>query len=113
MLKHQLTLALALFLASAAFADSFRCGNKLVREGADAKQIRKACGEPASVERELRTFEEGAKLNRRCFHGTVAIEHWRYAGRPNVLTLVEGRLERVTSRDPASWRSRWRHGCRT
>ena len=42
-------LVLGLLAASPAFADGFRCGTKLVREGATRSEVAAKCGEPDDV----------------------------------------------------------------
>jgi hypothetical protein len=41
--------ALGCLAASAAFADGFRCGSKLVLEGASRSEVAAKCGEPTEV----------------------------------------------------------------
>ena len=42
-------LVLGLFAATPAFADGFRCGTKLVLEGATRSEVAAKCGEPTEV----------------------------------------------------------------
>ena len=42
-------MTVGLLLSSAAFADGFRCGNKLVTEGASRSEVATKCGEPTDV----------------------------------------------------------------
>src|SRR6185295_19401826 len=42
-------LAVGLLVSSAALADGFRCGNKLVTEGASRSEVASKCGEPTDV----------------------------------------------------------------
>jgi Protein of unknown function (DUF2845) len=42
-------IALGLLASSAAFADGFRCGTKLVTEGASRSEVAAKCGEPTDV----------------------------------------------------------------
>ena len=99
-------------LPESVFASSMHCGTKVVRVGDTSEHVLKHCGEPVSVERESRLFANGATLGERCFTGSVNIEHWTYkrSGRPTVVTVVEGKVERIRSKTGGFDRG-WRSPC--
>ncbi|MBS7458606.1 DUF2845 domain-containing protein [Coralloluteibacterium stylophorae] len=85
-------------VAVPADAQSLRCGNRAVSAGQDAYEVRRACGEPATIvnrsELEVRN-EWGPSETRR----ERRIEEWIYdrgaGGMVDRLTFVDNRLTRV------------------
>lgn len=79
--------------------------------GDTAGHVRKHCGEPVSVERENGFFSKCAALGERCFHDSISIETGTYergGGIPPILTVVDGKLERIrpqTGGFERGWRS--------
>ncbi len=49
-MKRTLSVLLLTAAAGAAYADNFRCGNKLVMEGDTRSEVASKCGDPASVD---------------------------------------------------------------
>lgn len=86
-------------LASAAHADTLRCGSKLIQVGANQGYVTQHCGEPDSKE----TFTEPVYVRRidgTTFQsGTTSRDVWRYKrgqGQfPAVLTFEMGVLKKL------------------
>lgn len=88
-----LVLATALFTAPQAWADTFRCGSKLVSLGDRAFEVTAKCGEPAH--RDLVGYTLGS-YDRREFK----MEEWVYGpdnGMLKILTFEGNRLVRIES----------------
>jgi hypothetical protein len=87
------------FGVSPLFADSFRCGSYLAREGMPSSEIAKKCGEPDVV----KTLEEPIvvrRTNGTTFENGVTITHyWYYERGPNEfvarMTIREARVEMI------------------
>ncbi|MDB6063124.1 MAG: hypothetical protein JWM78_3227 [Verrucomicrobiaceae bacterium] len=85
-----------LVFAHAGYADSLRCGTKLISEGDLAIQVRDKCGDPVSEELIGYTLRGGATG----FRGEreFKIEQWVYGpeqGYYHVLTFEAGRLHNI------------------
>ena len=109
-------LAVLLLGAGAARADTLKCDHDRIAEPGDAGEVvRKICGDPDSVQRETRTFPNGARIGLRCFHGTVSIENWLYTHvdpkHPTLVTVVNGVAERIARVDPKHPVRPWTLGC--
>jgi hypothetical protein len=82
--------AVALLAASPAFA-AFRCGTKLVSEGATRSEVAKKCGEPTEVVAQKSVFRRPVIWNygRPYFIGDdyieIEVESWIYNLGPNKL----------------------------
>ena len=80
-----------LMVTSAALADGFRCGNKLVTEGASRSEVASKCGEPTDVVNERSIFRRPViwGYGRPMYVGEDAIEIpveiWTYNLGPNKL----------------------------
>jgi hypothetical protein len=84
-----------LLATSAAWADSFRCGSKLVTVGETGAAVVEKCGEPVSKETITEdVMVRNANGTMRKTGETTAYEMWRYArGRnqyPAILTVRDG-----------------------
>jgi hypothetical protein len=83
-------LALALLVASPSFA-AFRCGTKLVSEGATRSEVAKKCGEPTEVVAQKSIFRRPAIWadGRQFYIGDdymeIEVESWIYNLGPNKL----------------------------
>jgi hypothetical protein len=93
-----LTLA-ALTLATAAHADTLRCGKYLIAEGARQAEVHEKCGEPDSA-LDVSEPTYARNVNGYMFQtGTATKTLWRYkrGGRqfPAVLTFEEGVLKKL------------------
>jgi hypothetical protein len=90
-------------LASTAYADAMRCGNKLVRDGDTQSEVRQVCGEPSDVQ--TRTILRQSFINRfgqRVYLGEeieVPVETWTYNFGPYKLQrrirFVDGLVEDI------------------
>jgi hypothetical protein len=84
-------LVLGLMAASPAFADGFRCGTKLVLEGATRSEVAAKCGEPTEVITMRSIFRRPViwTSGRPYFIGEdaieVPVESWLYNLGPNKL----------------------------
>ena len=84
-------IALGLLASSAALADGFRCGNKLVTEGASRTEVASKCGEPTDVVTGRSVFRRPViwDYGRPYFVGEdaieVPVEIWTYNLGPNKL----------------------------
>lgn len=89
----------AVTIAPAALADSFRCGNYLVREGMAAAEIREKCGEPTTVETIVEPVMARRSNGTLYQTGEAVTEYWLYergSGRfPARLTISEGRATAI------------------
>ena len=64
---------LACGLASPAFADTLRCGSKIVETGMSMDEVKKYCGAPSSTSVEDRDVRSGNRVV-----GTTQFHTWRY-----------------------------------
>ena len=64
---------LACVLASPAFADTLRCGSKIVETGMSMDEVKKYCGSPSSTSVEERDVRSGNRVV-----GTTQFHTWRY-----------------------------------
>jgi len=84
-------IAVGLLASSAAFADGFRCGTKLVTEGASRSEVAHKCGEPTDVRTSRSLFRRPVVwgYGRPVYVGEDAIEIivevWTYNLGPNKL----------------------------
>jgi uncharacterized protein DUF2845 len=91
MKRHAVILVLALLATSPAFADGFRCGSKLVLEGASRSEVASKCGEPTEVVTMRSIFRRPVIWTdgRPYFVGEdaieVPVESWLYNLGPNKL----------------------------
>jgi hypothetical protein len=93
------TTVLAMGFASAAQADTLRCGSKLIQVGATMGYVSDHCGEPDSKE----TFTEPVYVRRidgtTYQSGETSRDVWRYKRRPGkfpaVLTFEKGVLKKI------------------
>lgn len=93
--------ALAWMLVTApAFADSFRCGQRIATEDMTVEELLKACGEPTRKSVEVVDVYgpnvHGAGNVKR---GTSTVEKWTYDFGPQtldmVVTIVDGELKEI------------------
>lgn len=86
-------------LSDVVTAATLRCGTKVIQVGDSELRVRTYCGEADGIEREVRSFPDGGKLDDRCFYGTVTVENWHYGrgygGIPATLMIVDGKVERI------------------
>ena len=90
-------------LANVAWADSFRCGSKVITEGDLIEEVRHYCGEPAATKRTWITrkprFEYGGQEIP--FEGSedVPVDLWTYDFGPNKLMrrirFVAGKVDSI------------------
>ncbi|HET6565731.1 MAG TPA: DUF2845 domain-containing protein [Xanthomonadales bacterium] len=77
-------------MAEAACADSFRCGQKLVRSGDDQSELLRICGEPQR--RDSAQERVGSGSNQQ----TVKVQRWYYksSGRKleRVVMIYQGKI---------------------
>lgn len=84
-------LVLGLLASPAAFADGFRCGTKLVGEGASRSEVAAKCGEPTDVTTAKSVFRRPVVWNygRPFYVGEdfieIPVEIWVYNLGPNKL----------------------------
>jgi hypothetical protein len=83
-------LLLLLALTSTAHADAFRCGSKLIREGATRSEVVAKCGEPTEVERRTVLREPTVWIGGRLYRNGIGlseipIELWVYNLGPSKL----------------------------
>lgn len=64
---------LALVGASPAFADTLRCGSKIVDTGMSMAEVKKYCGSPSSTSVEEQDVRSGPRVV-----GTTEFQLWRY-----------------------------------
>jgi len=64
---------LACVLAWPAFADTLRCGSKIVETGMNMDDVKKYCGAPSSTSVEERDVRSGNRVV-----GTTQFHTWRY-----------------------------------
>jgi hypothetical protein len=81
---------LLLALSSTAYADAFRCGSKLIREGSTRSEVVAKCGEPTEVERRTILREPTIWIGGRLYRNGVGlaeipIELWVYNLGPSKL----------------------------
>jgi hypothetical protein len=101
-MRSQTILALlVVFMAgSPAYADSLRCGSKLVSEGDSSAEVREKCGTPDS-KRDVEEPVQARGVNGQVYQvGTTRHEVWRYrrsqGSFPAVLTFDEnGVLKKI------------------
>lgn len=94
---------LALVLtASHAAADTFRCGNRLVRDGDPIEEVHRRCGDPTfrTFSTEYVSFETASGL---AVTKAVAVETWTYNRGPRefvrYLKFRDGRLVSIVEGD--------------
>ena len=84
-------MVVGLLVTSAAFADGFRCGTKLVTEGASRSEVAAKCGEPTDVVNARSVFRRPViwGYGRPYYVGEdfieVPVEVWTYNLGPNKL----------------------------
>jgi len=84
-------IAVGLLASSAAVADGFRCGTKLVTEGASRAEVAHKCGEPTDVRNSRSVFRRPVVWNygRPYYVGDdyieIQVEIWTYNLGPNQL----------------------------
>jgi len=84
-------IAVGLLASSAAFADGFRCGTKLVTEGASRAEVATKCGEPTDITTARSVFRRPViwGYGRPYFVGEdfieIPVEIWLYNLGPNKL----------------------------
>lgn len=91
---------LAVFCAATAYADSFRCGQRLATDDMTVEELLEACGEPTRKSVEVVDVYgpnvHGAGNVKR---GTSTIEKWTYDFGPQtfdmVVTIVDGELKGI------------------
>jgi len=89
-----MTIALALVaVPPASFADSFRCGNALAREGMSATELEKKCGRPDLVRKSTEPMIVRRPDGTLTREGIVTIYYWYYERGRNQF------VARVTIRD--------------
>jgi hypothetical protein len=87
-------IVVGLMVSSAALADGFRCGTKLVTEGASRTEVAQKCGEPTDVRTSRSVFRRPAiwGYGRPIFVGEdlieIPVEIWTYNLGPNKLMRV-------------------------
>ena len=90
-LQAWLPAALCLFAAHLAWADTMRCGNKLVVVGDSMATVQALCGAPATVQHGVKVSETtvgGAKSDQSQTTGAaVPVETWTYNRGPNQLLV--------------------------
>lgn len=99
-LKASLPIILCLMVASHAWADSMRCGNKLIEVGESMAAVQAFCGSPADVQHGVvvkATSTAGAGGGTRDTVGAeVPVETWTYNRGPNQLLVsirfVDGKV---------------------
>jgi len=86
-MKTRLTLLIALFCigTSPAFADTLRCGNKIVDTGMSMAEVKKYCGQPSSTSVEEHDVRSGNRVV-----GTTQFHIWRYNRMSGQNTAVLG-----------------------
>lgn len=95
-----LVLVIALGVAHAGgAADSLRCGNRLVLEGAAVEELERTCGRPDSVE-SIREPIMATRPNGSTYRvGTTSIERWTYDRGPRrlvaVVTMEDGVVQSI------------------
>jgi hypothetical protein len=82
-MKRLLFIALLALVAAPAGADSFRCGTRLITDGATMAEVRARCGEPVSVERREVWRRPTYWINGRRYFASdreapVPVEFWIY-----------------------------------
>lgn len=90
-----IALASLLYLASQTYADTWRCGTKLVTPGDLAIQVREKCGDPVSEEVIGYTLRS---IHRDGIEREFKIEQWIYGpeqGYYHVLKFEAGRLRDI------------------
>lgn len=91
-------LAITVLPLELAHADSFRCGQRLVRNGDDQSELLRVCGDP--IRRDSAQERVGSGSNQK----TVKVQRWYYknSGRKleRVVMIYEGKIiaVRVTGR---------------
>jgi len=68
-----LLVALACISVSPAFADTLRCGSKIVETGMNMADVKKYCGQPSSTSVEEQDVRSGNRVV-----GTTQFHIWRY-----------------------------------
>jgi hypothetical protein len=77
--------ALAVVAASPAFADTLRCGSKIVETGMTMSEVKKHCGSPSSSAVEEQDVRSGNRVV-----GTTKFHIWRYNRMSGQSTAVLG-----------------------
>jgi hypothetical protein len=100
MRKFPLTAVLLLALASAAHAESFRCGKWVVTSDISVTELRKRCGAPKSMEaRSEDVFARNAHGTGSYKIGERIIEVWVYArgsqAADMIVTIVDGKIRSI------------------
>ena len=72
-MRISLLVALTLVGASPAFADTLRCGSKIVETGMSMTEVKKYCGSPSSTSVEEQDVRSGNRVV-----GTTEFHIWRY-----------------------------------
>lgn len=96
--RHCLTLLLLLAVLPSAYADSWRCGQRLVKTGDSPAAVRTRCGEPEFRDRVRISIREQGKRQ------TVSAQRWFYRqGRRRYgkhLIFYAGELRRIERVEP-------------
>jgi hypothetical protein len=94
LMKKALTIGFILAVAaSAAHADTLRCGSKLIMEGDPAGKVLERCGEPQNKQVITEPVRAATALGGTNVVGTYTYEIWRYtrgAGKFPALLRIEG-----------------------
>ncbi len=100
-----LTVTAAVVTGAPALADTFRCGQHLIREGMSTVAIKRRCGEPQSIERTQESVVGRRTTGTAYDIGIVTRELWTYEREwgafPARLTIEEGvaiKIELLTER---------------
>jgi hypothetical protein len=90
-MKHAAVVILGLLAIQPAFADTMRCGNKLIDDGASRAEVAAKCGEPDDVVQMKSVFRRPViwSYGRPYFVGEdyveIPVESWVYNFGPNKL----------------------------
>jgi hypothetical protein len=94
-MKPITALVVALAFTNLSFAESLRCGNKLVDPGTTMEQVRQFCGKPSSSSVEEQDVRSGNRVV-----GKTEVHTWRYrrgAGQNTaVLVFDQDKLKSIT-----------------
>ena len=84
-MRLTLIATLALVGTSPAFADTLRCGSKIVETGMTMSEVKKYCGSPSSTSVEEQDVRSGNRVV-----GTTEFHIWRYNRMSGQSTAVLG-----------------------
>lgn len=97
MMKAAILLIFLVMASSVVYADSYRCGRKIVRDGDSADDLLRVCGEPQHKER-TRTFMTVDGHYRK-----VSVQRWYYRkserSLEHVMLIYEGRIAAIDVAD--------------